>query len=57
MNTVINQNKFKSIDTIQKQFRRGMRTEREALQGIREVMEYPITQEYCEWLLYNYFYN
>lgn len=52
-----NQNKFKEIAKIQKQFRRGMRTEKEALQGIREVMEYSITQAYCEWLLYDYFYN
>ena len=52
-----NMAKFEKVALIQRKHRRGLFSRNSAEKAIREVMEYTITQEYCDWLLDEYVYN
>ena len=52
-----NMTKFEKVSLIQRKYRRGLFSRNSAEKAIREVMEYTITQEYCDWLLDEYVYN
>lgn len=49
--------KYEEVYEIQKQYRRGVRSCSEAILGIKQIFYTPIggiTDEYAEWLLFEY---
>lgn len=47
-------NKYEEVYEIQKQYKRGVRSYSDAIRGIKEIFTMMITEEYAEWLLFEY---
>ena len=46
--------KFEKVYEIQKQYRRDVHSYYDAIKGIKEVFSIMITDQYAEWLLFEY---